>query len=62
MMVGKPVTLVASLSDVSVTPPAPVVGASVQIHFGGQFLLRHHRRQRQRLVHADADASPKSPR
>jgi hypothetical protein len=35
MMVGKPVTLVGSLSDVSVTPAVPVVGASVQFTLEG---------------------------
>ena len=35
VMAGKPVTLVASLSDVSVTPSAPVAGASVQIALEG---------------------------
>ena len=33
--VGKPVTLLGSLSDVSVTPPAPVTGASVQFSLEG---------------------------
>ncbi len=35
VMAGKPVTLNASLSDISVTPAAPIAGASVQIRLEG---------------------------
>ena len=35
VMVGKPVTLVGSLSDISANPAAPVVGASVQLTLEG---------------------------
>ncbi len=55
VMVGKPVTLVGSLSDVSVTPAITGRRRQRPAHVGREFLLRHHQRQGQRLLHIDAD-------
>ena len=54
VMVGKPVSLVASLTDVSTTPAKAVSGVSVKLSLKGNSCVGTTGRERQRRVHAIA--------